>query len=277
MVLMASAFGRLQPLGESAELAFAMTFMTIGIMFAERLEEAEPLFRQALAMAEAAARDPEAGYIAIYALSLVQLFLVMCLSYLGRWREAEPMVGKLESLARSSGDVGVYFRAMGMQVLYLHDAEPELDLARIDRLLDEQLDLARKSGRFGDAIYTIDSASWINLIHGRLDAAEALGREALDWSSHGADAFRSEALRASAGSHSCGARSTRPNGSSPRRATSTPATSAAWWTPSSWPGWPGPGVTSRRRRRSSPTGRRGRRPGPRSTSGSGCSSRGPSS
>jgi class 3 adenylate cyclase/tetratricopeptide (TPR) repeat protein len=195
MVLMASAFGRLQPLGDSAELAFAMTFMTIGIMFAERLEEAEPLFRQALAMAEAAARDPEAGYIAIYALSLVQLFLVMCLSYLGRWREAEPMVGKLESLARSSGDVGVYFRAMGMQVLYLHDAEPELDLARIDRLLDEQLDLARKSGRFGDAIYTIDSASWINLIHGRLDAAEALGREALDWSSHGADAFRSEALR----------------------------------------------------------------------------------
>ncbi|HEY7280226.1 MAG TPA: adenylate/guanylate cyclase domain-containing protein [Actinomycetota bacterium] len=195
MVLMASAFSRLQPLGDSAELAFATTFMTIGILFAERLEEAEPLFRQALAMAEAAARDPEAGYIAYHALSLVQLFLVMCLIYLGRWREAEPMVEEIESLARSSGDVGVYFRAMGMQVLYLHDGAPDLDLARIDRLLDEQLDLARKSGRFGDAIYTIDAACWVNLIHGRLDAAEALGREAVEWSSHGADAFASEALR----------------------------------------------------------------------------------
>ncbi|HXJ66751.1 MAG TPA: hypothetical protein VNN79_23585, partial [Actinomycetota bacterium] len=195
MVLMASAFARLQALGDSAELAFAMTFMTIGILFAERLEEAEPLFRRALAMAEAAVRDPDAGYIATNALSLVRLFLVMCLVYMGRWREAEPMVEDLESLARSSGDVGVYFRAMGMKVLYLHDGEPELDLARIDRLLEEQLDLARRSGRLGDAIYTIDAASWINLIHGRLGAAEAFGREALEWTSHGADAFRSEAIR----------------------------------------------------------------------------------
>ncbi len=195
MVLMGQAFGRLQQVGDGPDLAFALTFMALGIALSEQLEEAEPHLRRALAMAEAAAEDPEAGYIVPHTISLAKLFVAMGLIYLGRWREAEPIVGELEALARATGDLGVFFRARGMTALYLHDGVPELDMPRIDAVLEDSLDLARKSGRFGDAIYTIDAACIFAILHGRLDAAEAYAREELEWSSHGAEAFAAEARR----------------------------------------------------------------------------------
>ncbi len=193
MGLMAQAFALLEPLGDGPDLAFVLTFMSIGVAINEQLEAAEPHLRRALAMARAA--EPGAGRHVIHTISLAQVFLTMELAFVGRWEEAEVFVDELDSLARQTGDVAVFLRAKGMTAIVLHDGAPHLDLPRVDAMMAESLDLARKSGRYGDALYTLDGAAIFAMVHGRLDDAEGYLRTTQEWAGAGAEGFVAEATR----------------------------------------------------------------------------------
>ena len=265
---MAQAFGRLEPLGDSPDLAFALTFMSIGIAV-RRSSSKRPSrtsgrpwpWREA-----AAARPRTPAYIAITRVA----------------RAAVPGDG-----ADLPGPVaGGRSRGRGARVA--READRATSVSSSGPGHDRCCSCTRRArsstchgstalstssstwpgspGGSATGIYTIDAASWINLIHGRLDDAEALGREALEWASHGAEGFRSEALAAWPGSPWCGARSTRPSGSSRRRGRPRQHPRRAGRPHRRWPAWRGPGATSSGRRQiltdrtKGGAGRRGARP-----------------
>jgi class 3 adenylate cyclase/tetratricopeptide (TPR) repeat protein len=165
-----SALERLEPLGESPDLALALIHLGWQHHRHRRDDEAEPLLRQALAIAERV-EDP-----AIYARAMLSLGMLVFKS--GRTDEGMKLLDLGLDRARASGDLplllwGFLVTSEGLQIV-------ASDYRRAEDLVREGLELALKAGHVEQAAWMQGNLSDYLVDQGRLDEAEEPARAGLE-------------------------------------------------------------------------------------------------
>jgi class 3 adenylate cyclase/tetratricopeptide (TPR) repeat protein len=161
------ALARLEPLGEGADLAWALHIFGWYHWRRGRLDVAEPPLRRSLEMAAKAKADVVLGH--------TTNTLGVVLLNTGRWREGLALVEESYEIARRAGDLHLLLRTYNNVPATLLENGPEPDYPRIEALLREGLDLARKSGRGSREAWILGSLSEALTDLGRLEEAEEYG------------------------------------------------------------------------------------------------------
>ena len=154
------ALARLEPEGDSEDLARALSTKGRHLFLHGEFVEAEPLLRRSLELAE--------RFDSLLVQAQVKTSLGSVIRLLGREGEGLALVEEALELARAAGDPATYTRALNNFILATRDIE---DFARYDDLQREGIELARKAGDLGGESWLCGSFSWLMTERGRMDEA----------------------------------------------------------------------------------------------------------
>jgi class 3 adenylate cyclase/tetratricopeptide (TPR) repeat protein len=156
------ALSRLEPLGESHDLAAALH--TLGWYHWRRghPEQAEPPLRRSMEMAAGI------GDLVTQGQATQTLGILLCER--GLWREGLSLVERSDVIAKAAGDLGLMTRVYNNLPTILIDYASDLERAEI--ILREGLELARKAGRADRVAWIVGTLGECMAVLGRLDEAE---------------------------------------------------------------------------------------------------------
>ena len=166
--LLESAVTRLEPLGDTRELVFALDVAGWYRWRRGRYEEAEPLLRRAVEMARRTGAQRE--------LAEATMDLAITLNNLGQIEVAVTTIEEAYVLAKEVGDLAILGRAYNNYGAIVGS----VDVQRAVEVLREGLEVTRKAGATGYVAWTTGTLGDFELLLGNLAEAEALTLEAID-------------------------------------------------------------------------------------------------
>lgn len=165
----ARALQRLEPLGDTADLASALHVLGWHEFRNTRYETAEEHLRRSMAIAERVADQTTQGH------AMVSLAFVF--QQTGRGPESVAMFETALDLARAAGDLPLLMRALTHVCGALEEFAGEY--LRAEEYAREGLELARRAGNVGNVGWTSQMLSDLLLEMGRIEEAEAAVHDAL--------------------------------------------------------------------------------------------------
>jgi class 3 adenylate cyclase/tetratricopeptide (TPR) repeat protein len=166
----ARALGHLEPLGDSPDLAEALHWLGWFHWRRGHLEEAEPVLRRAVEVAERTVAEVTRGA------ALHTLGLALCNK--GEATEGLGMVEESFRIARATGDLGLLARCYNNLPATLRDFAP--DPARSEAILREGLTFADRAGLRESEAWLLGTLGEFVLDRGDLEEAERLQRRAVE-------------------------------------------------------------------------------------------------
>jgi class 3 adenylate cyclase/tetratricopeptide (TPR) repeat protein len=163
------AVERLEPLGESPELAFALYALGRFELERDRVDRAEPLLRRARDLAE------RVGDLATQANATISLGWT--LHARGRGKETVRLFDAALGVARRAGDLALLLDTL--EAVFSAAIEVDGDHLRAQEVSVESLELARRTGNVGKLARVQLNMAYLLRELGRLDEAETSGLAAL--------------------------------------------------------------------------------------------------